>query len=134
MTFQYFFFDTYPGYFVEALPLAVIIAAVYGVIRFRKKRFASEYAVSISELEDCFADNNTPEQEYDAKLLENAVNSFIRSLPDDARKVFIGRYYFFDSVKTVASYCGISEANVKTMLYRTRQKLKDYLVKEEFEL
>ena len=38
MTFQYFFFDTYPGYFVEALPLAVIIAAVYGVIRFRKDK------------------------------------------------------------------------------------------------
>lgn len=38
MTFQYFFFDTYPGYFVEALPLAAIIAAVYGVIRFRKDK------------------------------------------------------------------------------------------------
>ena len=86
------------------------------------------------EMEDCFADNSTPEQELDAKLLESAVNSFIRSLPDDARKVFIGRYYFFDSVKTIASYCSISEANVKTVLYRTRQKLKDYLVKEGFEL
>ena len=38
MTFQYFFFDTYPGYFVEALPLAVIIAVVYGTIRFRKNQ------------------------------------------------------------------------------------------------
>ena len=105
--------------------------------RFRKnnsKAFSSEYALSLSEMEDCFADNSTPEQELDAKLLESAVNSFIRSLPDDARKVFIGRYYFFDSVKTIASYCSISEANVKTVLYRTRQKLKDYLVKEGFEL
>lgn len=38
MTFQYFFFDTYPGYFVEALPLAVIIAAVYGMTRFGKDK------------------------------------------------------------------------------------------------
>lgn len=106
--------------------------------RFRKnnskKRFASEYAASLSEMEDCFADNNTPEQEVNVKLLEEAVNSFVRSLPDDARKVFIGRYYFFDSVKATAMYCGISEANVKTTLYRTRLKLKDYLVKEGFEL
>lgn len=106
--------------------------------RFRKnnskKRLTSEYTVSLSEMEDCFADSNTPEQEFDAKLLGNAVNSFVRSLPEDARKVFIGRYYFFDSVKIIASYCGISEANVKTVLYRTRQKLKDYLVKEGFEL
>ncbi len=64
------------------------------------------------------------------KWLEETVNSFIRSLPDDAQKVFIGRYYFFDSVKTIAGYCGISETNAKTLLYRTRRKLKDYLVKE----
>ena len=106
--------------------------------RFRKnnskKRFASEYAVSLSEMEDYFADNNTPEQEVNAKLLEETVNSFVRSLSDDARKVFIGRYYFFDSVKAIATYCGISEANVKTMLYRTRLKLKEHLVKVGFEL
>ncbi len=99
-----------------------------------KKRCASEYALSLSELEDIFADRNTPEQEMNAKQLDVAINTFVRSLPDDARKVFIGRYFFFDSVKTVAAYCGISEANVKTILFRTRQKLKDYLVKEEFEL
>ena len=38
MTFQYFFFDTYSGYFILALPIAVIIAAVYGIIRFRKDK------------------------------------------------------------------------------------------------
>lgn len=36
MPFQYFFFDTYPGYFIEALPLALIIGFVYCLIRFRK--------------------------------------------------------------------------------------------------
>lgn len=38
MRFQYFFFDTYSGYFIEVIPLAVIIAAIYGVIRFREDR------------------------------------------------------------------------------------------------
>ncbi len=95
-----------------------------------KKRFASEYAVSLEEMEDVFSDHNTPEREMELKWLEETVNSFIRSLPDDAQKVFIGRYYFFDSVKTIAGYCGISETNAKTLLYRTRRKLKDYLVKE----
>lgn len=35
MTFQYFFFDTYVGYFLQALPFALVVSAIYGFIRFR---------------------------------------------------------------------------------------------------
>lgn len=98
------------------------------------KRYASEYAFSLSELEDCFADDQTPEQILDAKLLDEKINTFLRTLPEDVRQVFIGRYYFFDSVKTVASYCGISEANAKSILFRTRKKLREYLIKEGYAL
>ena len=105
---------------------------------FRKKnsikRYASEYAYSLCELCDSFSDGSTPEQSFDAKLLDDAINRFLRTLPDDARNTFIGRYYFFDSLKAVAGYCGMSEAKVKSMLYRTRQSLKAYLVKEGFDL
>ena len=76
----------------------------------------------------------TPEQAFDAKMLDDAINRFLRALPDDARNTFIGRYYFFDSLKEVATYCGMSEAKAKSMLYRTRQSLKAYLVKEGFDL
>ena len=97
-----------------------------------QKRRASEYALSLSELEDCCADADTPEQTVDAGLLAEAINAFLRTLPDTARNLFIGRYFFFDSVKEAAAYCGLSEANAKSLLFRTRQKLKDYLVKEGF--
>ena len=36
MTIQYFFFDTYIGYFLQALPIALVVGAAYGIIRFRK--------------------------------------------------------------------------------------------------
>lgn len=36
MNFQYFFFATYIGYFLEALPFALIAGAIYGLIKFRK--------------------------------------------------------------------------------------------------
>lgn len=106
--------------------------------KFRKKnstkRYASEYAVSLEELSDSFSDGITPEQALDTKQLDEAINHFLRTLSDDARNTFIGRYYFFDSLKDVARYCGMSEAKVKSMLYRTRQSLKAYLVKEGFDL
>lgn len=38
MTFQYFFFDTYIGYFLQALPIALVVGSIYGLIRFRKDK------------------------------------------------------------------------------------------------
>ncbi len=38
MTFQYFFFDTYPGFFLQVLPIALIAGIVYGLIRFGKDK------------------------------------------------------------------------------------------------
>ena len=114
------------------------IARQLSIDVFRKKngakRYASEYAVSLEELGDSFSDGSTPEHSFDAKLLDEAINRFLRTLPEDARNTFIGRYYFFDSLKDVAAYCGMSEAKAKSMLYRTRQGLKVYLVKEGFDL
>lgn len=35
MTFQYFFFDTYVGYFLQALLISLFLSAIYGAIIFR---------------------------------------------------------------------------------------------------
>ena len=100
--------------------------------RNRIKRQASEYALSLTELENCFSSDNSPEKDYESKVLGEVINAFLRTLPDDARNVFIGRYYFLDSVKDVANYCGISESKAKTLLFRTRNSLREYLEKEGF--
>lgn len=36
MDFQYFFFDTYIGYFLQALPIAIVVSFVYYIVRYRK--------------------------------------------------------------------------------------------------
>ena len=98
------------------------------------KRYASEYALSLEELGDSFSAGPTPEQELDAKMLDEAINRFLRTLPEETRNVFLGRYYFFDSLKDVAAYCGMTESKAKSMLYRTRQSLKAYLAEEGFDV
>lgn len=98
-----------------------------------KKRRASEYAVSLSELEDCVPGGASAEKDLDTRLLRDAINAFLRALPETSRALFIGRYFFFDSVKAAAAYCGISEAGAKTRLFRIRQDMKEYLIKEGFE-
>ncbi len=41
MTFQYFFFDTYIGYFLQALPIALMVGVLYGFARFRTDKETS---------------------------------------------------------------------------------------------
>ena len=67
-----------------------------------------------------------------AAALSAAINGFLRKLEPQARTAFIGRYYFMDSMAEVARYCGMSESKAKSMLHRTRQKLKTHLQKEGF--
>ena len=100
----------------------------------REKRYASEYAISLDELGDTFSDRTTPEQELDAKLLDEVISRFVCALPELTQRAFVGRYYFFDSVKEIAAYCGMTESKVKILLFRTRQKLKSTLNKEGFDV
>lgn len=99
----------------------------------RKKRKPSEYLISLSELEECISDGNTTEQKADLHLLAEAISAYLYTLSAEARCTFVGRYYYMDSIKEVASYYDMSESKVKSLLYRTRKGLKDYLKKEGFE-
>lgn len=102
--------------------------------RNRKKRQASQYIVSLAELADCVSEGNTTEDTVDAQLLGVAINEFLKTLSDDARNTFVGRYYFMDSIAEVAAYCGMSQAKVKSMLYRTCCALKTHLEMEGFDV
>lgn len=104
--------------------------------RFRRKnsqkRQASQYALSLAELEDCVSGGDTTEQSADMMLLGDAINAFLDTLSPTARCTFVGRYYYMDSLQEVAAYYGMSEAKVRNLLYRTRQKLKIWLEQEGF--
>lgn len=100
----------------------------------REKRRASEYALSLTELEECVSADGGPEETVEVQQLAAAINTFLRGQSEEVRNAFIGRYYFLDPVKAVAQYCGMTESAAKSMLHRTRGKLRDYLKEEGFDL
>lgn len=100
----------------------------------RQKRQGSQYALSLEELGDCVSGGNSTEEIVNLRLLADTIGIFLRLQSEESRNVFIGRYYYLDSVREIARYCGISESKVKSLLYRTRLGLKDYLEKEGFDL
>lgn len=100
--------------------------------RTRDKRGAGEYALSLSELEECVPGGTGPEEALGLSLLARAINDYLRTLAPQARSAFIGRYFYLDPLKEVAAYLGMSEAKTKSMLYRVRQGLKAHLIQEGF--
>lgn len=100
----------------------------------RQKRVPSEYSVSIDELGADLSCGNSTEEEFELNRLVNALNEFVGALDERERNIFLGRYYFHDSVKEISRYVGVKESNLKTILSRTRQKLKNYLKSEGFDV
>ena len=97
-----------------------------------EKRKGCELSLALEEMENVIPDHTSPESELEARLLGEALNRFLRSLKPDERRTFIGRYFYMDPLCEVAAYCGMSESKAKTMLFRTRKKLGEYLKKEGF--
>ena len=54
MNFQYFFFDTYPGYFLQALPFALAAGIVYVIYRTRKTGAAVGARTLLASLFVCY--------------------------------------------------------------------------------
>ena len=63
----------------------------------------------------------------DPETLKEAVNGFLSTLSVRDRAVFIRRYYFFEDASEIGAAYGISDGYVRTILMRTRSKLKKYM-------
>lgn len=100
--------------------------------RLSKKRLGTEYELSLDELEECVPAGDSPEQSADVMLLAEIIGKYLKKCGDEARNIFVCRYYFCDSIKAIADYFGASESKVKSSLSRTRAGLKEYLEKEGF--
>ena len=81
----------------------------------------------IEELTDCIPDEDTPAREYERGLLRGELNSFLRTLPEEKRAIFVRRYFYAQEIRTIAQEVGVSEANVKIVLHRLREQLKQRL-------
>ena len=70
----------------------------------------------------------------DRLFLRDLLNRFLRELKPDAREMFLLRYWQFCSNKEIARHTGKSLAAVKISLHRTREELRQFLIKEGIDL
>lgn len=98
------------------------------------KRGGGEISCVLDELADCISDTTDIEQEIDRKELVREINLFLESLPSVKKGIFVGRYWYADSIQTLAKRFQMTDNNVSVLLNRTRKQLKAYLIERGFEL
>ena len=98
----------------------------------REKR-SREITVSLSELEEIIPDERVS-ADFSGEALGKLISGFLRGEKEDARNVFIRKYFYFDSVKEIAGKYRFTESKVKNMLFHTRNRLREYLRREGVEI
>lgn len=91
----------------------------------------STYDVSMNEIEQCIAAPDDVEKTLDAKALARMIESFLDTLTEENRVIFMRRYWFSDTYAQIAERVGMTEKNVSVRLTRVRQQMREYLTERE---
>ena len=98
-----------------------------------QKRGGGESAAVFDELSECLPAGETAESAADADALRELLRDFVHRLPPAKRRVFLLRYWYFESVPEIAQATGFSAAKVTSLLFRLRGKLKEELTEGGFD-
>lgn len=96
----------------------------------RDKRGGDEVSLALEELSECIPSNASVEENVIAGELSARINRFVGTLAPTERQVFLCRYWYLDSIDKISADFRFSSSKVRSMLHRTRAKLRVYLEKE----
>ncbi len=99
--------------------------------RLKRSAFICELS---DEMEQCIPAPNNCECRMDDIAFAEMLNGFLASLSTERRNIFLRRYWYLDSIADISERFGLSESKVKSVLFRIRKKLREYLEKEGYVL
>lgn len=129
--------DCIPPHFPEVLSTFVgkitrRISLNKWYLKTRKKRGGGQVSLALEELDECIAAENDVEKTVEHQELLRIINLFLGTLPETERDLFVGRYWFLASIQELSEKFAFSESKTKSMLFRTREKLKSHLEEEGY--
>ncbi len=94
------------------------------------KRGNGEMELALDELTECVPATSSTEDVVEAAELERLINNFLHTLPERDCNVFLRRYWYVEEYGEIARRFHMNLNTVKTSLFRTRSKLRDFLEQE----
>lgn len=87
----------------------------------------------LEELAECVGGNPAGE-DFDLRRLGEAISAYLDTVSPAARRMFLRRYWYCDTVAEIAAGCDCTQGRVKSLLHRTRKGLRAYLKQEGYDL
>ncbi len=97
-----------------------------------EKRGGGEMMLVLEELSECLAAPGSVEDGLQGKELAKTIRSFLDTIPPRDQDIFLRRYFFVEESDAIAKRYGMKPATVLRTLSRTRNRLKQYLIKEGY--
>lgn len=96
-----------------------------------KRKIPSELTVSMDECGEFIAEEKSSDEEIDARELGRLISDFVRGLPAKRQYIFMGRFYFADSVAVIADELKVSKSAVYKEIKKLRKELRIFLEQKE---
>ncbi len=96
------------------------------------KRRANSLAAPLSELDECISSDFDLQAACEGRELSGIINNFLYGLSKENRGVFVCRYFAGMEYREIANKYGFTQSRVKMSLHRSREKLKETLIKEGY--
>ena len=97
-----------------------------------EKRDPGELTASLDELEDCIPAGESVEDEFTRGEIVRILNDYLRTLKERQLTVFVSRYYYCDTLDSIAEMTGTSVNTVLRDLAAIRKGLAARLEKEGY--
>jgi len=114
------------------MPYVCRIARNLAVDRYRYNHAARRFAggdALLSEIGEIVTDTAGAEDEAMAAAVSSAISDFLRTERAEDRRLFVRRYWYGESVQSLAEESGATQNGVSVRLHRMRKRLRTYLEK-----
>lgn len=98
-----------------------------------KRRGEGNVEYIFDEMQDIVLTDG-PEEHLEETRLVETLNTYLATMNKEQRMIFVRRYWYMDSIEEIAKRFLMSESKVKSSLFRSRKKLREYLLQEDFVL
>lgn len=96
----------------------------------KRERLPKQVEEAALELAAVVGETDPVAARAESAELGRAISEFLRAQRREVRVAFLRRYWYADSVEEVARRMGWGLSKTKSVLFRTRRKLRNYLEKE----
>ena len=93
------------------------------------KKRSADMVMALDELTEILPDERHAPGRNDEEI-GKLLSIFLRKQKEEVQRVFVLKYFYFESNRAIAEKYGFTERKVTNMLARTRNKLKKYLIEE----